>query len=100
MRLRTAWFTLAAAVLGWSCAPAPQMTHGVATGDVTDHSAIVWARADGPAELVVEMDDGLAFRAENAAESDFTAQVVLDGLDAGNSYSYRAHFENAGGRRF
>jgi alkaline phosphatase D len=77
--------------------PPPGITHGVATGDVTDQSAIVWARADGPAELVVEIDDGREFRAENASAFDFTAQVTLEGLSPGTAYKYRAHFENASG---
>lgn len=101
MQVCSSRFTLALAVssvLGWGCAPAPQITHGVATGDVTDHSAIVWARADGPAELVVEIDEA-EFRSQNSAESDFTAQVTLDGLRANTAYTYQAHFESRSGAR-
>ena len=107
MKGHTSWFAVGVAVatsslFGWSCAPPgppPQITHGVATGDVTDHSAVVWARADGPAELVVEVDEGLEFRAENSAASDFTAQVALQGLRPRTDYSYRAHFLGSSGAR-
>ncbi|MGH9462199.1 MAG: PhoD-like phosphatase N-terminal domain-containing protein, partial [Vicinamibacteria bacterium] len=66
-------------VAGCASGPPPQMTHGVATGDVTDQSAVVWARSEGPAELVVEIDESREFRAPNSAASDFTAQVTLEG---------------------
>jgi len=83
---------------GCASGPPPQMTHGVATGDVTDQGAVVWARADGPAELVVAFDEGLELRAPNSAASDFTAQVTLEGLSPGREYSYRARFERSGRR--
>ncbi|MES4785225.1 MAG: hypothetical protein C4294_04755 [Nitrospiraceae bacterium] len=34
------------------------LTHGVATGDVTDHSASVWLRTDGPAKAWIEWMPG------------------------------------------
>ena len=31
------------------------LTHGIASGDVTDSSAVIWARASGPAQMHVEI---------------------------------------------
>jgi alkaline phosphatase D len=33
----------------------PQLTHGIQSGDVTADSAIVWARADRPSRMLVEI---------------------------------------------
>ena len=77
-----------------------QITHGVASGDVTADSAIVWARANGPAELIVEYDTDSGFadpqsaKGTNSSDSDFAAQVWLTGLEAGTRYYYRLHFDN------
>jgi alkaline phosphatase D len=78
---------LAAAVL---------VTHGAAVGEVTDRSAVVWARSSGPAEMVVAYgSDGVA-RARSEAERDFTAKVELENLTPGTLYRYRVHFEVEG----
>jgi alkaline phosphatase D len=77
-----------------------RLTHGTAVGEVTSHSAVVWARADAPGTLVVryETDGSEAGRAaaNNAPERDFTARVSLDGLRPGTRYRYRARFESGG----
>jgi len=101
LRLAIGVAVVTSVVRGWGCTPPgppPQITQGVATGDVTDRSAIVWARADGPAELVVAFDEGDELRAENSAAADFTAQVTLEGLSPGREYAYRARFERSGRR--
>lgn len=75
------------------------ITHGVASGDVTAHSAIVWARASGPAQMHVEYDTDLRFgrpkRAtpvEATGETDLTAQVRLHGLKPDTRYFYQVWF--------
>jgi alkaline phosphatase D len=81
-----------------SVAAAVRLTHGAAVGEVTNHSAVVWARADAPASLVVDYstDGAESERAQsrNSAERDFTARVTLDGLRPGALYRYRARFES------
>lgn len=78
---------------------------GVATGDVTDRSALVWFRTVGPSEARVEWvpegvlapDGSWNFSAGSAArtvvtttqEHDFTATVPLSGLTPATSYRYR-----------
>jgi alkaline phosphatase D len=78
---------LAAAVL---------ITHGASVGEVTDRSAVVWARSSAPAEMVVSYGDGRSARARSEAARDFTAKVKLSDLSPGTRYRYRVHFESAG----
>ena len=76
------------------------LAHGVATGDVTSNSALVWFRTAGPEKVQVEgapesigtsREDALARSAVIATtiEHDFTATVRLDGLAPATSYHYR-----------
>ena len=81
------------------------LTHGVASGDVTSSSAVVWARASGPAQMHVELSTDAGFEgvkstrsASATAASDFTAQLVLRGLDPDTRYWYRVWFAGAGAR--
>lgn len=81
------------------------VTHGVASGDVTAASAVVWARASGPAQLHVEYDTDPAFsqpklRGSAAADptTDYTAQLKLEGLEPDTTYYYRVWFSGAGGQ--
>lgn len=81
------------------------LTHGVASGDVTGSSAVVWARTSGEAQMHVEVSDDAGFarvkstRSAAATEaSDFTAQIVLRGLEPETRYWYRVWFAGAGGR--
>ena len=80
------------------------LTHGVSSGDVTASSAVVWARASGEARMHVEVSDDAGFaqvkstRSAAATEaSDFTAQLVLSGLEPETRYWYRVWFAGAGG---
>lgn len=74
------------------------ITHGAAVGDVGNDSAVVWARSDAPATLVVEYSadrsEPARAKARNAPERDFTARVTLEGLRPGTQYHYRARFES------
>jgi len=74
------------------------LTHGVASGEVTDGSALVWFRTAGPAKARVEWtpdsadgDAGVLRSVPLATshEHDFTAAVRLDGLRPGTRYRYR-----------
>ncbi len=78
----------------------PRLTHGVASGDVTSTSAVLWTRTNAPAEVIFEIsadpgegaDSGGAdhrWTAESTAADDFTARVTADGLQPGTSYRYR-----------
>ena len=73
-----------------------QVVDGVASGDVSAHGAVVWARADQPAALHVELRLGAALvrraRAAATAGADDTPQVRFSSLLAGRRYSYRAWF--------
>lgn len=75
---------------------APQIVDGVASGDVWAHGAVVWARADQPATMHVDLllgqrVDARASAAATAA-SDDTAQVRFRRLLAGQRYVYRVRF--------
>src|SRR5262249_52413243 len=68
----------------------PQITHGIQSGDVSADSGVVWARADRPARMLVDVATTDTFRNIRRAvfvdalpESDFTAKALLDDLPPG-----------------
>jgi phosphodiesterase/alkaline phosphatase D-like protein/glycerophosphoryl diester phosphodiesterase len=74
-------------------------THGVASGDVTSTSAVVWTRANEETLVNVEFSLSPDFdsvqsgeSADAAAGTEFTAQVKLEGLNPGTRYYYRVSF--------
>lgn len=76
-----------------------RITHGVASGDVTAKSAIIWSRASGMSQMHVEYGTDAAFaHAQTAAvveatpTADYTAKVQLDGLKPDMAYFYRVSF--------
>ncbi len=76
--------------------PAVAFTHGVASRDVTHHSAVLWTRVDQGATLTVEVspDPSFATRvmrrtAAATAATDFTAKVLFTGLTPHQMYYYR-----------
>jgi len=75
--------------------PTVSLTHGVATGDVTANTAVVWARAKGDATVHVEYSPDESFdstrrdRTGVDGETDFTGKIHLDGLQSGTRYRYR-----------
>jgi alkaline phosphatase D len=82
----------------------PQVTHGVASGDVSFDSAIVWSRASRRARMLVEWATTESFQNARRVrgpwtgeEKDFTAKMDLRGLPAGERIFYRVQFEDAGG---
>src|SRR5947209_4083333 len=77
----------------------PQIPCGVASGDVTASSGIVWARCDRPARMSVEyattesLKDARTIAGPDASpDSDFTARADLQGLPADQRIFYRVSF--------
>lgn len=74
--------------------PVP-LTHGVASGDVTASTAVVWARAAEEATVHVEFSPDADFsssRGQHTAvdsTTDFTGHVRLTGLQSSTRYHYR-----------
>jgi alkaline phosphatase D len=75
----------------------PAFPDGVAAGDVTDQTAIVWARTAGAAAVRVEIGTDPQLRgahrsaaARATPEAGFAAKVDLRGLRSGQRYYYRA----------
>jgi len=79
----------------------PVITHGLQSGDVSIDSAVVWARADRPARMLVEIATTDSFKdihreafVDALAESDFTARLLVGNLPAGQDIFYRLSFQN------
>jgi alkaline phosphatase D len=92
--------TPAAAVTATPAAtPTPSavaFTYGVASGDVTDTSVILWTRVDAEAQVTAEValdeqfDQVVASeKAQAKADNDFTVKAPVGGLDPDESYFYR-----------
>jgi alkaline phosphatase D len=88
-----------APMLGASEAERPQLPSGIQFGDVTEGRAIVWARSDREARMVVEYDTMERF--QNArrvmgphatADTDYTTRVDLADLPAGQSIFVRVRY--------
>ncbi len=84
-------------------ASALEFTHGVASGEVTPVSAVLWTRTDGPAGLQVEVTrtspgpgpKQLKRPALASAASDFTARVLVAPLTPGATYTYQFRGQGA-----
>ena len=82
-----------------------RITHGIAAGDVTATSAVIWSRASAGARMVVEYgatgSPGWPTQRQSGevvgTESDFTGKVILDGLSPDTRYLYRVRFVRADG---
>jgi len=77
-----------------------QITHGVQSGDVCVDSGVVWARADRPSRMLVEVATTDSFRDIRSAvfvdalpESDFTAKALLEDLPPDQDIFYRISFQ-------
>ncbi|MBD0360431.1 MAG: PhoD-like phosphatase N-terminal domain-containing protein, partial [Nitrososphaeraceae archaeon] len=77
------------------------ITHGIASGDVTNQSVIIWSRANREAQLHVEYDTDPNFpdpKSSNIAlanqTTDYTAHVKLEGLSPDTVYYYRVWFSS------
>src|SRR5262245_5216859 len=79
----------------------PVITHGIQSGDVSTDSGVVWARADRPSRMLVEVATTESFNAIRSAvyidalpESDFTAKALIEGLPPGQDIFYRIRFQD------
>ena len=77
----------------------PLIASGIQSGDVTANSAVIWARADRPARMLIECSTVESF--SNVARAatidalpdrDCTAKLLIDGLPAGQDIFYRVSF--------
>lgn len=85
----------------------PVFTHGVASGDVTSTSAILWTRVDRRTSVKVEVWDNpsltgqkvfQATEPQTSSAGDFTVKIEATGLQPDTTYYYRfRHGNEAGG---
>ncbi len=77
-----------------------RITHGIASGDVTATEAVIWARANRAAQMVVEytpvptVNWPLLRQVGPLVEArdDFTGKIILSGLTPDTRYLYWVHF--------
>ena len=87
---------LAAAVLLAAASPVlADLPNGVASGDVTDSSAVLWARTDAPGLLTFAVNttgefDGEIDASVGVADAGVPGKVTVDGLEPGTQYFYKA----------
>jgi alkaline phosphatase D len=81
----------------------PRIAGGIQSGDVAADSAVVWARADRPARMIVECSTVESFKTivrtasvDALPDRDFTAKLLLEGLPPGQDIFYRVRFEEFG----
>src|SRR6476659_10768394 len=79
----------------------PIITHGVQSGDVGTDGGVVWARADRPSQMLVEVATTESFKDVRALppiaalpESDFTAKMLIENLPGGQDIFYRVRFRD------
>src|SRR6266481_8665369 len=79
----------------------PQVTHGVQSGDVGADGGVIWARADRPSQMLVEVSTTESFKDVRKLppilalpESDFTAKMLVDELPGGQDIFYRVRFRD------
>ena len=79
----------------------PVISHGIQSGDVSVDAGVVWARADRPARMLVEVSTTDSFRTIRGShvvhalpEADCTAKLLLEDLPPGQDIFYRIAFEN------
>jgi alkaline phosphatase D len=79
----------------------PVITHGIQSGDVSVGSGVVWARADRPARMLVEVATSDSFKSirsevcvDALPETDFTAKALIEGLPAGQDIFYRVRLQD------
>jgi alkaline phosphatase D len=79
----------------------PIITHGVQSGDVGTDGGVVWARADRPSQMLVEVATTASFADARKLppvaalpESDFIAKMLLENLPAGQDIFYRVSFRD------
>ena len=76
------------------------ISHGIASGDVTNDSAVIWSRSNREAQMHVEYDTSPNFPQPKSANAtalsnqttDYTSHVKLDGLSPDTLYYFRVWF--------
>lgn len=86
--------------------PVPKLlSHGIAVGDLSNHSAVLWLRSDGPAGITLdygpvalESEPGVepaqrqshrTVAYETSADQDYTLSILLDELRSSTAYTFR-----------
>jgi alkaline phosphatase D len=79
----------------------PLITHGIQSGDVSIGCTTVWARADRPSRMRVEVATTDSFSnirsvvfADALPETDFTTKALIEDLPPGQDVFYRIRFED------
>jgi alkaline phosphatase D len=79
----------------------PVITHGIQSGDVSVDSGVVWARADRPSRMLVEIATTESFKnirhavfVDALPETDFTAKALVENLPSGQNIFYRISFQD------
>jgi alkaline phosphatase D len=79
----------------------PLITHGIQSGDVSVDSGVVWARADRPSRMLVDVATTDSFKqirhsvfVDALPETDFTAKTVIPDLPAGQDIFYSIRFQD------
>ncbi len=79
----------------------PLITHGLQSGDVSTDSGVVWARADRPSQMLVEIATTDSFRNARVLppinalpETDFTAKLLVEELPSNQDIFYRVRFRD------
>jgi len=79
----------------------PSIPYGIASGDVTNDTAIIWSRTNKPSRMLVEYATTDSFTHARRvpgpaalAVSDFTVRVELTDLPAGQEIFYRVLFQD------
>jgi alkaline phosphatase D len=79
----------------------PVITHGIQSGDVSVDSGVVWARADRPSRMLVEIATTESFKnirhvvfVDALPETDFAAKALIENLPSGQDIFYRIRFQD------
>ncbi|MCP3471875.1 alkaline phosphatase D family protein [Bradyrhizobium sp. CCGUVB1N3] len=79
----------------------PLIAGGIQSGDVSEGSAVIWARADRTARMRVECASAESFKtilctasADALPDADFTSKVLLRDLPPGQDIFYRVRFDD------
>ncbi|MBA3519348.1 MAG: alkaline phosphatase D family protein [Rhizobiales bacterium] len=77
----------------------PTITHGLQSGDIDSSSGMIWARANRPSRMFVEVATSDSFKnsmwlptLDALPESDFAVKRLLEGLPADQEIFYRVAF--------
>ena len=81
------------------------LTHGIASGDVTASSVVIWGRATARAQMHADLATDVGFASVKSSrsapvlpENDFTAQLAVRQLEPDTRYWYRVWLAGAGGK--